>query len=91
MSRIALAALLLIVGLSAYVGGPTNRGRTSSEDEELLQGGWQITAVARDGEPDAREVGGFITFAGNRLFFVPRVVKVVEPEVTAALAELALG
>ena len=71
MPRIALAALLLVVGLSGWVEVPTNRGRPGSGDEALLQGDWQITSVFRDGEPDSSEVGGSITFWGDQIFYTP--------------------
>jgi hypothetical protein len=91
MPRIALAALLLVVALSAWVEVPTSRGRPGPGDEALLQGGWQITSVFRDGEPDSSEVGGSITFWSDQLAFMPQVVRVAEPTARAAPINAALG
>jgi hypothetical protein len=70
MQRIGLAALLLILALLPPVGGGV--GPVAGLDEEGLQGAWEIASIQRDGEPDLAQVGGHVTFAGQRVEFIPR-------------------
>jgi hypothetical protein len=70
MPRIRLVLLLAPLALLAAhlvdkpVMGPMNTG---------LEGSWVVRSVARDGHADATQVGAILTFADDRVTFVPTV------------------
>ncbi len=71
MSRIGLAALLLVVALLTQAPDPLPAGGApESNDWRLLQGGWEIVSVTRDGTADPTRVGETVTFLGDKVWFL---------------------
>jgi len=68
MRAMGWLSLSLLIAVSA---GCATR---SNIDSERLQGSWRVTAVQRNGAPDAGDVGSLLFFAGRGVHFVPNLI-----------------
>jgi hypothetical protein len=70
-----LRALCVLLGLAAavVVVWPREGNPPAADAAGALEGVWIITSVVRDGEPDALQVGEWVTFSGDRVMFHPKV------------------
>jgi hypothetical protein len=76
----AFCVLLGLAGAVVFVW-PRDRSLPAADTAGSLEGVWTISSVVRDGEPDALQVGEWVTFSSDRVIFHPKV-----PELTSALS-----
>ncbi len=84
MRRLQWAILAgLMAALAGVATALTIYGERPAALDQRLEGVWEVTAVERDGVPDARQIGARMTFAGGAVSFepnkVPEIVELPEP------------